>query len=181
MKLSLVLCGVLLAALSGGCASTATSDCTEADWYMIGFEDGSDGRPAEYFESRKKSCVGQSDPDPLAWKAGHEDGLTHFCSAAGGIAQGSRGLPRSRVCPQALEADFFEGHRLGQEIYLTSERMEAIEQEIRALEARAAGNPLGKALGSDTRNRIRQLETEYDRLRRELRILELRAESLSRK
>ncbi len=172
---------LLLSVVMGGCAVTAINNCAEADWYMVGFEDGTAGRPTGYFDTHNAHCAGTTDPDQLAWQAGHEDGLTHYCSAAGGIAEGSRGLPRSGVCPTALAADFIEGHRLGREIYLTSERMQAIEQEIRALEARRSADLLSPALGDDTRGRIRQLEMEYDRLRRELRILELRAERLSRK
>lgn len=155
--------------------------CLDPDWYGIGFDDGSSGFGPERIEHHRAACSSfGSEPDIEAWRAGREDGLTHFCSAAGGIAEGSRGRIRSGVCPPELEAGFREGFRLGREIYDTNQELDRVEREIRALEARSSGTVLGAAIKDNSEARIRALEAEYDRLARSLRLLELRADRLAR-
>lgn len=176
---------VVLSALAAGLAACATmgeQECSDADWYTVGFDDGAAGYSLERIDEHREACasVGEG-PDEEAWRAGREDGLTHFCSAAGGIAEGSRGRIRSSVCPPALAEDFIKGFRLGREIYDTHQEMDRIEREIRALEARASGGLLNATVKNDNEARIRQLEYEYDRLGRNLRLLELRADRLAEK
>ena len=170
---------LLLLALSA-CASTGQDRCEDPDWYVIGFDDGSSGFGADRFDEHVANCAGVGiEADKEAWRAGREDGLTHFCSAAGGIAEGSRGRIRSNVCPPELAPAFREGYRLGREIFDTNQEMDRIEREIRALEARASGGVLNTAIKDNSEARMRALEHEYDRLGRELRLLELRADRLA--
>lgn len=175
------LLALMLAAVSG-CASLDESDCSNPDWYTIGFEDGAAGYSSDRIEAHSAACRGSGEePDREAWRAGREDGLTHFCSPAGGIAEGSRGKIRSNVCPPELQEGFSEGYRLGREIHDTNEAMDRIEREISALRARGtSGGLLGAAVGGDNEAQIRQLQQEYDSLARDLRMLELRADRLAR-
>lgn len=175
------LVGLGLLVFLGACASIDERECENPDWYMIGFEDGSAGYSSDRIEEHRKVCAGIGEaPDMEAWRAGREDGLTHFCSAAGGIAEGSRGRIRSGVCPPELKDSFSKGYRLGREIYDTNQEMDRLESEIRALEARSGGGLLSTTVKDGNEARIRQLEREYDRLARELRLLELQADRLAR-
>lgn len=164
-----------------GCASGPGKDCADINWYELGFADGAAGHESERFGQHRLACDSEAGPpDQEAWQVGYEDGLTHFCSAAGGLVEGSEGRQRRAVCPDDLIEEFREGYRLGREIYAVERRMTDIEREIRALEARAAGDLLSPALRDDGSARIRRLEQEYQRLERELRLLELRADRLTR-
>lgn len=175
----ILVAGLLLQIVA--CAGISERDCTNPDWYMTGFEDGAAGYSSSRLQHHLDACADAGEaPDEDAWRAGHEDGLTHFCSPAGGLAEGSRGRIRSKVCPAQLADGFDEGYRLGREIYETNQELNRIEGEIRALEARASGGPVNAVLSDSNDARIRQLEREYDQLVRELRLLELRADRLER-
>lgn len=164
------------------CAATPGNDCSRENWYELGYQDGSNGRAAKKFDERSQQCRPQGElPDEEGWRAGYDDGLASFCSPAGGFAAGRDGRARPDVCPARLQNDFLKGFRLGRDIYAAEQRMQAIEREIRALEARQSGDLLNPALRDDSSARIRRLEQEYERLARELRLLDLRADHLTRK
>lgn len=173
----------LALALFGASACTTLDeiDCASADGYLVGFDDGTAGYGANRVKSYQDACAAaDAEADLEAWQAGYEDGLVHFCTPAAGITEGSKGRVRPDVCPADLEAGFQAGFRLGREIYDINQAMQDIEREIRAQQARLSGGVLADTLKNDARARLRNLESEYDRLARELRLLELRADRLSR-
>lgn len=168
----------------GGCANAPSTDCPQegSDSYDLGFDDGAAGHGPERIRAHREACRARpQDLDEDAWQAGYEDGLTHFCSPGGGLVVGIEGRPRPDVCPENLRAGFIDGFRIGREMREIEQRMTEIEREIRALEARRAGGLLGPALRDDGSATIRRLESEYDRLQRELRLLDLRADQMTRR
>ncbi len=100
------------------CASMNQSECLNANWQMIGLEDGAQGRTLAYVGNHRKACAEYGiSPDLEQYQAGHTRGLQQFCTYARGFALGQRGSRDPNVCPPQLSGDFRFGHQRGLEIY----------------------------------------------------------------
>ena len=109
---------LVLLLLLGGCATMNRSECLNADWRMIGMEDGASGRPLTYIGNHRKACAefGIS-PDLDRYQSGHAQGLQQFCTYARGYSFGQHGRRDPNVCPPQLAQDFRLGHQRGLEIH----------------------------------------------------------------
>ena len=107
-----------------GCATMNRSECLNADWRMIGLEDGANGRPLSFVGNHRRACAefGIS-PDLDLYQVGHDQGLQQFCTYARGFALGQSGHQDPNVCPPQLARDFHFGIERGQEIYNLSKEI----------------------------------------------------------
>ena len=82
-----------------GCASLSADECQQADWRLIGFNDGSVGRPVSRLSEHRKACskVGVV-PEMDTYLAGHREGALRYCTAANGYALGAQGGLDAGVC-----------------------------------------------------------------------------------
>lgn len=175
------------------CATLNKSECLNADWQIIGLEDGSRGRDVSYIGHHREACAEHGvAPDFDRYQAGHEAGLTRFCSAEVGFAQGKRGYQYKGVCPAELRGDFLYGYEAGRELYLlnreinqihgeikkSQSQLESMQSEINQLELKLiskAGSPTERlALLQD----LRELQTSYAKLESEVHNQELDAARL---
>src|SRR5215510_6314044 len=73
---------VLLVTLVAGCASMDRTQCTSANWYAIGLEDGARGQPLERLGAHRRACAEHAvAPDAERYVAGRNDGLKSFCTS----------------------------------------------------------------------------------------------------
>ncbi|HLT91663.1 MAG TPA: DUF2799 domain-containing protein [Woeseiaceae bacterium] len=108
----------VLAAVAAGCATLSEEECALSDWHTIGFEDGSRGYPPERLGDHRKACARHGYvPDFIAYQAGREAGLAHFCQPARGFNLGSAGGQYHGVCPPDLEPGFLDAYRAGTELF----------------------------------------------------------------
>lgn len=106
----------LVLTLLAGCASMSKTECRNADWQLIGYEDGAAGRPASRIGDRRKACADHDIvPDFQAYKAGHAEGVREYCTASRGFEFGRRGGKYYGICPDDLEGEFLDGYTIGQE------------------------------------------------------------------
>ena len=83
------------------------SECLAADWYTVGFEDGSSGLPESHIAEYRKDCAQHAvTPNLERYRAGHYQGSKNFCNAANGFALGQRGREYKRSCPEDLQEEF---------------------------------------------------------------------------
>jgi hypothetical protein len=114
------------------CATLNKSECRHADWQIIGLEDGSRGRPISYISKHRKACAEHGvSPDLTRYQDGHAAGLTQFCTAEMGFAQGKRGRHYNGVCPAELRGDFLYGYERGRELYLLQKEINQINSYIK--------------------------------------------------
>ena len=104
--------------LLGGCATLNQSECLNANWQMIGLEDGSKGQALSYIGNHRKACAKFNiSPDLEQYQLGHAQGLRQYCTYNTGLRLGTRGGNFKSICPAELEGDFRLGHQRGREIY----------------------------------------------------------------
>jgi hypothetical protein len=124
--------GLLVFLLLGGCASMNQSECLNADWQMIGLEDGAKGQSLSYIGNHRKACAEYNiSPDLEKYQLGHQQGLQKYCTYAKGFNLGSRGSNYNGVCPPELEENFQIGHQRGREIYALTVELKRTEASIK--------------------------------------------------
>ena len=133
--------------LTGGCAVMSESQCKNADWYLVGEQDGRAGetpaRLSKYYETCAEYGI---TPDRDKYTAGYEQGLTFYCTAQNGYQQGRGGRQYQGVCPQRAQINFMIGYELGALVRSAAENVERIERRVSKFE-------------EDVRNLKREIET----------------------
>ncbi len=180
---------VLVALVTSGCAGMSSDECAMSDWSAVGFEDGASGYTSERFSSRRKACAKHGiKADFRAYQEGRDEGLVQFCRPSRGYNLGVRGGTYNGVCDAALEEEFLDAYRVGNQLYIlrsnvgtansriaSKEReLDQIETDIRSKEATVI------AADTTTENRVLlladlkrlsehsgELETEIDQLIRD--------------
>jgi len=140
---------LVIVALSG-CASMSSEECANSDWVAVGYEDGSKGYPTDRFGNRRKACAKHGmTADFQAYQQGRAEGLVEFCQPTRGYNLGASGGTYHGVCDVAMEEEFLDGYRVGQQlhslrsnvgnansqIYRKEAEIERIQKDIRAKEA----------------------------------------------
>lgn len=125
---------VMAALVLTGCATLSKDECLTADWYQIGYEDGSRGYSDARISAHREACAKHGvAPDFRMYQDGHAEGVIRFCTQRNGFEQGQRGYSYTGICPASLEGPFLDGYEAGREIY-------AVTSAIRSLEAEQRGN-----------------------------------------
>lgn len=116
-----------------GCATMNKSECLNADWNIIGLEDGAKGREISYIAQHRKACAEYNTrPDLKQYEAGYYLGIQKFCTPAKGFQLGHRGEKYTGVCPQELEKNFLTGYHQGQDIYILKGEVSRIKALIKS-------------------------------------------------
>lgn len=175
----------LLLALStlhlSGCATLSESECRSADWYAIGYRDGSNGYDAGRLQSHAEACAEYGiETDRDEYEVGRFRGLELFCTARRGLEVGRQGSSYSGVCPADIEPAFLDGYDLGRRLYDLDQSLARLQQDIdRTQQALDQKDPPLKDSERDRLiYRLRDLEREYGRTEADLRSLEMRGRRL---
>lgn len=166
---------VMLSLLLAGCSSLSKQECRNADWYIIGLEDGSAGRTLQTVGSHRKACAKVDVvPDMAAYENGHDQGRRRYCTVGNGFQLGDSGARYNGVCQGLEEAAFVtaydagkfrhevrtELNRLKSAISSRHERLDVIEDDISQIEhAIVSDRSTGESRRRDLAT-IKQLEAE---------------------
>lgn len=119
---TLLACALLLS----GCASMNKNECINADWAMIGYEDGSRGYAVSRIGQHRKACAKVNiTPDMAAYEAGHQKGVRAYCTRERGYREGVNGASYQGICPADLAPVFTRAHKDGLELYQLRQRISA--------------------------------------------------------
>ena len=158
--------------LACGCATLSTDECLTADWRIIGYEDGVQGRGGDRIGRHREACAKAGvTPDLIAYRTGRREGLEQFCRPANGFTEGRRGAPYQGICPAELEPSFLAAYREGLEIHRLEQAVYAIEREIADVEGLMAETDDGIAEREALLDREDLRTDERRGLRREIREL----------
>lgn len=168
---------VLVIALAvSGCASLSKNECLNADWRIIGFEDGNKGYPLDRIGQHRKACARvKVIPDMDDYEKGHLKGAREYCTPARGYSEGAKGAAYQGICPEDLAGAFLGGYRDGQELYALNRKLNevvtaivGINNRINEIEADIAyheGEIISRESGSASRGEhlaaLRSLQREY--------------------
>ena len=101
-----------------GCATLSESECENADWQLIGLEDGSKGRPVSYVSKHRKACAEYGvKPKLELYQQGHAEGAVLFCTPRKAFQLGSSGQNHNDICPTDLREAFIEAYDDGRLVY----------------------------------------------------------------
>lgn len=111
-------------ALLSGCATLSKSECRNADWSLIGFEDASRGYAMDRIGQHRRACSKVDVvPDMTGYETGHKKGAHQYCTPARGYREGINGASYNGICPADLEQQFTRAYRDGQEIFQIKQRI----------------------------------------------------------
>lgn len=171
------------------------ADCELADWYALGEQDGSQGRPLGFLQTRTDQCaVFGVSPAYDSYRAGRQAGLVTYCQAETGFYEGLAGRGYQGVCPVEMEAAFLDAYGKGAYLRDLQRQVRVTEQAldfaIRESDRNFAeiGNLqdllLDPDLSAEERQRIREdlkyLREEAVRDRRDVRDLQRQLAQLER-
>jgi hypothetical protein len=177
---SKVMLSVALALVFFGCATLSKNECLQADWYELGYRDGSVGAPRSLFQNHYDACLEHNvHADRAAYFEGRDEGLSAYCTYDSGFTQGRAGHIYKRVCPPELEPGFRAGYNKGNEIYQFESQIASLEYRLTIIEKKIHGKeeqlvspdlsyPKRKKIRAD----IRDLDIEYRDVARKLRDME---------
>ncbi len=117
----------------GGCATMNKSECQNADWKIVGMEDGADGRLPSYIGEHRTACAEYSvKPNLTAYMQGHKIGVRQYCTAPNGFNIGQKGKAYNGVCPQELETQFLDAYEQGYKFYTLNSELDGINYSIKS-------------------------------------------------
>ena len=151
--------------VAGGCASMNEDQCTYADWYTVGMEDGTRGYSMSRLGAHRKACAKHAvTPDLERYSAGRDQGLQSFCTPANGVARGKSGAGYTDVCPAQLSGDFRRGWELGRDVYEVRVAMATYEAESAKIENRLGEEGVSEEEREVLARRLREIGRELGRL-----------------
>lgn len=153
--------------LLAGCATLSESQCKTASWRDLGARDAYDGQERGFIDAHRSACAGYGiAPDATAYALGFEEGLRRLCTARRGYSFAVEGKLYRHTCPAEIEANFQSGFRLGSDLRLEANRVNALQNDIR---------------NSEELFRRSQDNNERVRLRRQIQTLEEQSREAQRR
>ncbi len=114
-----------------GCAGMSKKDCTTADWYNTGLQDGRAGYPSNRMSNYVASCAEHDiGIDQSQYLAGHDDGIRTYCQPDNAYQVGLRGRSLPQVCPADLASEFAKAHARGYHEYKIKRDISDAQQNI---------------------------------------------------
>jgi len=168
-----------LSAMLSACTTLSREECSSGDWYKIGVQDGTDGRPAERFDRHVKACGREGKAsDREQYLTGREKGLISYCTTVRGYREGELGQKYYDVCPQLSVSQFQTGYQLGGRIRQLESRISDVNEAYFA----ASQGLEQKSLAETERGRLlleqARLQAEEARLNEQLKALKAQADAL---
>jgi hypothetical protein len=140
--------------------------CTE----QKGVELGQQGLPYN------SVCPLQLEPN---FRAGYNKGLQSFCSEQKGFELGHQGQAFRSVCPPEYEADFRIGYDNGRELYQYEAKVASLQRQLNYIERKINLKEkelyeanLSDEKRSEVRAELKNLDTQYREVSRELKYME---------
>ena len=123
-----------------GCATMDKDECLVADWRLIGYQDGTQGKSGARVGAYRKDCADyRVVPDLDAYQAGRREGLREYCVPANGYRLGNAGRAYNAVCPADTERAFRTAYNTGHDLYLARSQVNStwslINQKQQAIQS----------------------------------------------
>lgn len=169
--------GILL--LTSGCATMNESECRNADWRIIGMEDGASGKKSSHLGRHRRACSEYDIiPDLNLYLLGYNQGLGQYCTEQSGYGVGKSGASYNGICPKTSETLFLEGYRRGRKIYLLQQDIKGLRDSIysdeitlrelkdkaRAKEHEILREDISQATRGDLLRSVKKMERKIGRL-----------------
>lgn len=122
---------LLLTLFISSCATMSKDECKQADWYLKGVDDATQGFALDRVIEHGKACARVNIvPDMKDYREGHGKGARLYCVPEKGYSEGRNGAAYNGICPAALEGRFLRAYNDGQELFAIQYRIDAIRSQI---------------------------------------------------
>lgn len=122
---------LLLSLFISSCATMSKDECKQADWYLKGVDDATQGFALDRVVEHGKACARINIvPDMRDYREGHAKGARLYCVPEKGYSEGRNGAAYNGICPVAAEGKFLRAYNDGQELYNIQHRMDAMYSQI---------------------------------------------------
>lgn len=122
---------LMISLAAAGCATMSKDECKQADWYLKGVDDATQGFALERVIEHGKACARVDIvPNMKEYREGHGKGARLYCVPEKGYSQGRYGAAYNGICPPALEADFLRAYHDGQQLYHIQQRIDEMHNRI---------------------------------------------------
>lgn len=122
---------LLLSLFISSCATMSKDECKQADWYLKGVDDATQGFALDRVVEHGKACARINIvPDMRDYREGHAKGARLYCVPEKGYSEGRNGAAYNGICPVAGEGKFLRAYNDGQELYNIQHRMDAMYSQI---------------------------------------------------
>ena len=130
MKINSVI-ACLLAGFVSSCATMSKEECKQADWYLKGVDDATQGFALDRVVEHGKACARVNIvPDMKDYREGHSKGARLYCVPEKGYSEGRKGAAYNGICPAAQEGKFLRAYHDGQELYAIQHRIDSMHNQI---------------------------------------------------
>lgn len=124
-----------------GCATMSKEECKQADWYLKGVEDATQGYPLDRVIEHGKACARVNIvPDMKEYREGHGKGARLYCVPEKGYSEGRNGAAYNNICPAELEPEFLRAYGDGQELYRIQRNIDRMVSEINSSQSQIDSN-----------------------------------------
>lgn len=122
---------LVFALLLAGCSSLSKQECQQADWYLIGLEDGARGYDIGHIGRHREACAKVDVvPDLDRYRAGMSEGHERYCTRERGYALGKSGQSNPHVCRGEAAKAFNHGFGLGREYHRLQQALADLEKQL---------------------------------------------------
>jgi hypothetical protein len=135
--LAIVIAGTLLIASAlNGCATQDKNECFHADWFSIGYKDGTRGFKTSRIGQHRQACARYGvTPDFETYEKGRRQGLAEWCTPRNGYVMGAAGRQYDGVCPKNLEPAYLEAYSQGKAVFAYQEQIRVRQQSVKKMHA----------------------------------------------
>lgn len=121
------------------CATMNKSECLQADWRVVGLEDGARGHDLSYIGRHRESCAEHGvNPNLEQYNIGREEGLTQYCTYKKGHRHGRSGFSYSDACQADQHALYQDGYSKGRELYDREKEIDHLLKDLHVKRAQLA-------------------------------------------
>ncbi len=156
------------------CVSTPfDTDCPPRDWFELGRQDGSQGKPLKVFDSHVAQCGdSENPPNKVLYTNGRNSGLIGYCQASSGFEVGRSGERYNSVCPDYLETEFIEAFKKGRKILELQLAKAKVEKEAETLFQQLTGQVLASEQRLVLERQLAKLKAQESKFSQEIQSIE---------
>lgn len=161
MKISYMIFLVVFSLVASSCSETRSVKCESIDWQKVGVKDALIGKGILAYSARAGVCLGSGDKD--AYKRGHAEGRTQYCTKKGVFKAGVRGHRYIHPCDNDKNGKLRNYFQQGRNIFITRNRIVDTTEELDELVSKYK-------YGQHTSEERKELEERIQSKRREIQI-----------
>ncbi len=156
MKQVIILSSALLL---NGCAVMSKNDCMNANWNLIGQQDGFKGN-GSLLQQRAQACVKhQIVLDNDSYASGYNKGLKNYCNPQTVFDYALQGNGNYQSCPMEMQNRLRPYYTVANNFYKADKQLKSLEDDIASYRVKAYDDDLKEDARKDYRKRL--IEARY--------------------